>query len=87
MRCSLRVVVVIACLVLLVLSQWTMWEAVVKPLKSCCPSAWARDFPSPFYTWVMPVWAWHDLSITLVVVCSAVLAYLALANRWCAWRS
>ena len=73
-----RVAVVVACLVLLVLSQWVMWEAVVRPLKDCCPGAWSRDFPAPFYLWWAPVWFWHDLSITLVIVCSAILAWLAL---------
>ena len=73
-----RVATVVACLVLLVLAEWIVWEAVVKPLKSCCPGAWGRGFPSPFYLWEAPVWLWHDLSITLAIVCSAVLAWLAL---------
>jgi len=75
-----RVVAVVVCLVLLVLAEWIMWEAVVKPLKSCCPSAWARDFPFPFYLWEAPVWLWHDLSIALVIACASVLAYLALRS-------
>ena len=55
-----------------------MWEAVVKPLKSCCPSSWSKEFPAPFYIFYMPVWLWHDLSITLVIICSSILSYLAL---------
>ena len=75
-----RVAVVVACLVLLVLSQWVMWEAVVRPLKDASPQSWSRDFPAPFYVFWAPVWFWHDLSITLVIVCSAILAWLALRS-------
>jgi hypothetical protein len=77
----LRRALVVACLVLIVLAEWIMWEAVVKPLKDCCPSAWSRGFPAPFYLWEAPIWLWHDLSIALVVVSSAVLAYLALSGE------
>ena len=73
-----RIAVVITCLVLILLSEWIMWEAVVKPLKDMNPKSWSRDFPAPFYIFYMPVWLWHDLSITLVIICSAVLSYLAL---------
>jgi hypothetical protein len=65
-------------LVSIILAEWVMWEAVVKPLKNCCPGAWSRDFPAPFYVFEAPIWLWHDLSITIVIVCSVVLAYLAL---------
>jgi len=77
-RKSLRAAAVLVLLVLNILAVWIMWEAVVKPLKSCCPSAWSRDFPASFYLWSMPVWVWHDLAITVVIVCSVILAYLVL---------
>jgi hypothetical protein len=73
-----RRVTVIVCLTLLILAEWVMWEAVVKPLRSCCPNGWDRGFPSPFYVFTAPIWFWHDLSILIVVVCSAILSYLAL---------
>jgi len=75
---SRRGLAVVLCLALIILAEWVMWEAVVKPLKDCCPSAWSREFPAPFYLFYAPIWLWHDLSIALVVACSAVLAYLAL---------
>ena len=74
----LRNPVVIVCLVLIILGEWIMWEAVVKPLKSANPASWSRDFPAPFYIFEAPIWFWHDLSITIVIVCSCLLAYLAL---------
>jgi hypothetical protein len=55
-----------------------MWEAVVKPLKDCCPSAWSREFPAPFYIFYAPIWLWHDLSIALVTISAVALSYLAL---------
>jgi hypothetical protein len=58
-----RRVVAVVCLVTNILSAWVMWEAVVKPLKSCCPGAWSREFPAPFYLWEAPIWLWHDLAI------------------------
>jgi hypothetical protein len=70
--------VVLLCLTLIILAEWVMWEAVVKPLKSMNPASWSRDFPAPFYVFTAPIWFWHDLSITIVVVCSVILAYLAL---------
>ena len=75
---KLRIIAVVICLVSIVLAEWIMWEAVVKPLKSCCPGSWSIDFPAPFYLWWAPIWLWHDLSIALVILCSAALAYLAL---------
>ena len=74
----LRKALVVVCFALIVLGEWVMWEAVVKPLKDMNPASWDRGFPSPFYLWWAPLWFWHDLSITVVIVCSAILAYLAL---------
>jgi hypothetical protein len=79
MNKKLRNLLVVLCLTLIILGEWIMWEAVVKPLKSC--SAWSRDFPSPFYIFEAPIWFWHDLSITIVIVCSCLLAYLALESN------
>jgi hypothetical protein len=80
MNSGLRKLLVVVCLVLIILGEWIMWEAVVKPLKNMNPASWSRDFPSPFYIFYAPLWFWHDLSIAIVVVCSAVLAYLALVT-------
>ena len=74
----LRKALVVACLTLILLGEWVMWEAVVKPLKDMNPASWDRGFPSPFYVFYAPIWLWHDLSITLVVVCGCLLAFLAL---------
>ena len=74
----LRKALVVACLTLILLGEWVMWEAVVKPLKDMNPKAWDRGFPSPFYVFYAPIWLWHDLSIMLVVVCGCLLAFLAL---------
>ena len=76
----LRKALVVLCLTLIILGEWVMWEAVVKPLRSCCPHGWSRDFPAPFYVFYAPIWLWHDLSITLVIISSIILAYLALAG-------
>ena len=78
MKRCLHKFVVLLCLTLIILAEWVMWEAVVKPLKGANPASWSRDFSSPFYVFYAPLWFWHDLSITIVVVCSVVLAYLAL---------
>jgi len=80
MNKRLKKLLVVVCLVLIYLSEWIMWEAVVKPLKSMNPVSWSRDFPSPFYVFTAPIWFWHDLSITLVLVCSSLLSYFALNN-------
>ena len=74
----LRKALVVACLTLMILGEWVMWEAVVKPLKSMNPKAWDKGFPAPFYIFYAPLWFWHDLSIMLVVVCGCLLAFLAL---------
>jgi len=74
----LRSALVVTCLTLIILGEWVMWEAVVKPLKSANPASWSRDFPAPFYIFYAPIWFWHDLSIALVIFSSAALAYLAL---------
>jgi len=81
MNARLRKLLVVVCLTLILLGEWIMWEAVVKPLRSCCPSGWSRDFPSPFYIFYAPIWLWHDLSITMVIVSAAILAYLALRGN------
>ena len=81
MNKRLRNLLVVLCLTLILLGEWVMWEAVVRPLKDACPGAWSKDFPAPFYLWWAPIWFWHDLSITLVIVCSAILAYIALLDR------
>jgi len=78
MNARLRKMFVVISLTLIILGEWIMWEAVVKPLKSMNPKAWDKDFPAPFYIFYAPLWFWHDLSITLVVACSCLLAYLAL---------
>ena len=80
MNTRLRKLLVVVCLTLILLGEWVMWEAVVKPLKDMNPKAWGKDFPAPFYIFYAPIWFWHDLSIAIVVVCSAVLAYLALVT-------
>jgi len=78
MNARLRKMFVVISLTLIILGEWVMWEAVVKPLKDMNPKAWDKDFPAPFYIFYAPLWFWHDLSITLVVACSCLLAYLAL---------
>jgi hypothetical protein len=78
MNKKLRKLLVVVCLALIILGEWVMWEAVVKPLKDMNPRAWDRGFPSPFYVFYAPIWLWHDLSITLVIVSAVILAYLAL---------
>jgi hypothetical protein len=82
----LRRLLVVLCLTLIILGEWIMWEAVVKPLKNMNPASWSRDFPSPFYIFTAPIWFWHDLSITLVVISSIILSYLAL-NGGCKCHS
>jgi hypothetical protein len=77
----LRSALVVVCLTLILLGEWIMWEAVVKPLKNAYPQAWSRDFPSPFYIFYAPIWFWHDLSITMVIVSAVILAYLALRGN------
>ena len=81
MNARLRKMLVVVSLTLMILGEWIMWEAVVKPLRSCCPGGWSRDFPSPFYIFYAPIWLWHDLSITMVVVSAVVLSILALKNN------
>ena len=78
MNKRLRKLLVVVCLTLIILGEWVMWEAVVKPLKDMNPKAWDRGFPSPFYIFYAPIWLWHDLSITLVIISAAILSYLAL---------
>jgi len=78
MNARLRKMFVVISLTLIILGEWIMWEAVVKPLKSMNPKAWDKDFPAPFYIFYAPLWFWHDLSITLVIVSAVILAYLAL---------
>jgi prolipoprotein diacylglyceryltransferase len=72
---------VVLSLTLIIIGEWIMWEAVVKSLRSCCPDGWSRDFPSPFYIFYAPIWFWHDLSITMVIVSAVILAYLALRGN------
>ena len=81
MNKRLRNLLVVLCLTLILLGEWIMWEAVVKPLRSCCTGGWSRDFPSPFYIFYAPIWFWHDLSITMVVVSAVILTYLALRGN------
>jgi len=78
MNARLRKLFVVISLTLIILGEWIMWEAVVKPLKDINPKAWDRGFPSPFYIFCAPIWFWHDLSITLVIASAVILAYLAL---------
>ena len=78
MNKRLRNLLVVLCLAFILLGEWVMWEAVVKPLKDMNPKAWDKDFPAPFYIFYAPLWFWHDLSIMLVVVCGCLLAFLAL---------
>ena len=77
---KLRIIAVVICLVSIVLAEWIMWEAVVKPLKNCCPGSWNIEFPSPFYIFWASIWLWHDLSIFIVIICSIILVYLALGG-------
>ena len=81
MNKRLRNLLVVLCLVVILLGEWVMWEAVVRPLKDACPGACSKGFPAPFYIFYAPIWLWHDLSITLVVACSAILAYIALLDK------
>ena len=81
MNSRLRKLLVVVCLTLIVLGEWVMWEAVVRPLKDVNPKAWDKDFPAPFYIFYAPIWFWHDLSITLVIVSAVILAYLALRGN------
>ena len=62
------------------LACWIHFEAVVKPLKSCCPQCMNRMFPSPFYLWWAPIWFWHDLAYTLIVIGTLILGYYAIKN-------
>jgi len=79
-RNRFKTIAVVTCLTLIVLGEWIMWEAVVKPLKDANPKTWSRDFPSPFYIFWAPIWFWHDLSIAIVVACSSILTYIALIS-------
>jgi hypothetical protein len=79
-RFNVRVVVVLVCLVLILLAEWVMWECVVNPLIGLCMCDASREIPAPFYLFYAPIWFWHDLSITIVIVCSTALAYLALTT-------
>jgi len=81
MNARLRKILVVISLTLIVIGEWIMWEAVVKPLKNMNPASWSRDFPSPFYIFYAPIWFWHDLSITLVIVSAVILAYLSLRGN------
>jgi hypothetical protein len=71
---------VVTAIIFNVLGVWIMWEAVVKPLKSAAPNAWNYNFPSPFYIFVAPIWFWHDLAILLIILGTAVLAYITIAD-------
>ena len=82
MNARLRKPLVVVCLTLIVLGEWVMWEAVVKPLKDANPRSWGEDFPAPFYIFYAPLWFWHDLSIALVIVSAVVLAYIALNGEY-----
>jgi len=81
MNIRLKNVIVVISLTLIILGEWIMWEAVVRPLKDANPQAWSRDFPSPFYLFRAPIWFWHDLSITMVIISAVVLSILALENN------
>ena len=81
MNKRLRKLLVVVCLTLIILGEWIMWEAVVKPLKDMNPASWDRGFPSPFYIFTAPIWFWHDLSILMVVASSCLLAFFALGNN------
>ena len=81
MNARLRKILVVISLTLIIIGEWIMWEAVVKPLKNMNPASWSRDFPSPFYIFRAPIWFWHDLSITLVIVSAVILAYLSLRGN------
>ena len=76
-----RRIAVVICLVMIILAEWIMWEAVVKTLKNCCPKSWSREFPSPFYIFEAPIWLWHDLSIAIAIASAATLTYIALNTR------
>ena len=71
-----RVVVSVLCLLVIVVSQWGLWEAVVKP--AVFHNASYHDlFPAPFYLWRWPIWLWNDLFLTLTIAAAVVLAVLA----------
>ena len=63
-----------------VIGCWIHWEAVVKPLKSLA-KAWSRSFPAPFYLWSAPIWLWHDLAYTLIIIGTLILSYYALGGK------
>ena len=79
-RISRRIeaLLVVIAVVLIVLGCWVHWEAV-KPLKSHA-GAWGRDFPAPFYLWEAPIWFWHDLAYTLIVVGGIILGFEAVVG-------
>lgn len=54
-----------------------MWEAVVRPLINMIPGGWDKSFSSPFYIFNAPIWLWHDLAITLILIGTIILVYVA----------
>lgn len=78
---SIRALLITIGIILVVLGCWANWEAVVKPLKSAAPNAWSKDFPSPFYLWYAPIWFWHDLSYTLIIIGTVILGYYSVRNN------
>jgi len=75
---SIRALLITIGIILIVLGCWVNWEAVVKPLKSMTPGAWDKGFPSPFYLWYAPIWVWHDLSYTLIIIGTIILGYYSI---------
>ena len=77
---SIKALLIILAIVLVVLGCWIHWECVVKPLKSMNPKAWSRDFPTPFYIIYLPIWLWHDLAYTLIIIGTIILGYYAVKS-------
>jgi hypothetical protein len=65
-------------IVINMLGVWVIWESVIKPLKDMNPKSWSKEFPAPFYLWWAPIWFWHDLALSLIVLGTSILAYVAI---------
>jgi len=69
---GIRNIIGIICFAIIIISQWGLWEAVIKP--AVFSGARYHDlFPSPFYLWSWPLWLWNDLFLSLTVFASIIL--------------
>jgi len=78
LRSKVIVAVVLFLLVADVLGLWLLWESYK------CTVNWSKRkelFPLPFYIVSLPHWFVVDLAILIDVVCTTVLAYLAISCR------